>query len=255
MSPASARTPYPYYERFRGPARLLRVARPSGSRWGHADVTTLLRRHPRMSNRRAAARRDRGRQRGRPQPHALASCSWTRRTTRGCASGRARPFTPMAHRGPARGHRGDHGGAARRMPADGTHRSISSRSSPIRCRSQRHLGRHAGASPEADEAVFHSRLGRAAIAPPRSDPSVTCASPAGRRHPSIRREAELALLPICRRPARVFRLKSPGDDLAVGVGRRRRPTADRILVGEVLSLACCCWLRAATSTDREILWG
>src|SRR5258708_5424291 len=48
MSPAFREDPYPYYERFRGPSPLLRVAETIWFALGHADVTTLLR-HPRMS--------------------------------------------------------------------------------------------------------------------------------------------------------------------------------------------------------------
>ena len=48
MSPAFREDPYPHYERFRGPAPLLRVAETIWFALGHADVTTLLR-HPRMS--------------------------------------------------------------------------------------------------------------------------------------------------------------------------------------------------------------
>lgn len=48
MSPAFREDPYPYYERFRGPAPLLRVADTIWFALGHADVTTLLR-HPKLS--------------------------------------------------------------------------------------------------------------------------------------------------------------------------------------------------------------
>jgi cytochrome P450 len=48
MSPAFREAPYPHYERFRGPAPLLRVADTIWFALGHADVTALLR-HPRMS--------------------------------------------------------------------------------------------------------------------------------------------------------------------------------------------------------------
>ena len=48
MSPAFRNDPYPYYERFRGPAPLLRVADTIWFALGHADVTALLR-HPRLS--------------------------------------------------------------------------------------------------------------------------------------------------------------------------------------------------------------
>jgi cytochrome P450 len=48
MSPAFREDPYPYYERFRGPAPLLRVAETIWFALGHAEVTALLR-HPRLS--------------------------------------------------------------------------------------------------------------------------------------------------------------------------------------------------------------
>ena len=48
MSPAFREDPYPYYERFRGPAPLLRVADTIWFAMGHADVTALLR-HPKLS--------------------------------------------------------------------------------------------------------------------------------------------------------------------------------------------------------------
>ena len=48
MSPAFRKDPYPYYERFRGPAPLLRVADTIWFAFGHADVTALLR-HPKLS--------------------------------------------------------------------------------------------------------------------------------------------------------------------------------------------------------------
>jgi cytochrome P450 len=48
MSPAFRKDPYPYYERFRGPAPLLRAADTIWFALGHADVTALLR-HPRLS--------------------------------------------------------------------------------------------------------------------------------------------------------------------------------------------------------------
>lgn len=48
MSPAFREDPYAYYERFRGPAPLLRVADTIWFALGHAHVTALLR-HPRLS--------------------------------------------------------------------------------------------------------------------------------------------------------------------------------------------------------------
>src|SRR3569833_1330639 len=48
MSPAFRQDPYPYYERFRGPAPLLRVADTIWFAMGHAHVTALLR-HPKLS--------------------------------------------------------------------------------------------------------------------------------------------------------------------------------------------------------------
>ena len=48
MSPAFREDPYPYYERFRGPTPLLRVAETIWFALGHADVTTMLR-HPNLS--------------------------------------------------------------------------------------------------------------------------------------------------------------------------------------------------------------
>src|SRR5882757_5429217 len=48
MSPAFREDPYPHYERFRGPAPLLRVAETIWFALGHGDVTNLLR-HPGMS--------------------------------------------------------------------------------------------------------------------------------------------------------------------------------------------------------------
>ena len=48
MSPAFREDPYPFYERFRGPSPLLRVADTIWFALGHADVTALLR-HPNLS--------------------------------------------------------------------------------------------------------------------------------------------------------------------------------------------------------------
>ncbi|MBS0221790.1 MAG: cytochrome P450 [Proteobacteria bacterium] len=48
MSPAFREDPYPYYERFRGPSPLLRVADTIWFALGHTNVTALLR-HPRLS--------------------------------------------------------------------------------------------------------------------------------------------------------------------------------------------------------------
>jgi cytochrome P450 len=48
MSPAFRDDPYPYYERFRGPAPLLRVADTIWFALGHAEVAAMLR-HPRLS--------------------------------------------------------------------------------------------------------------------------------------------------------------------------------------------------------------
>lgn len=48
MAPAFREDPYPYYERFRGPAPLLRAAPSIWFALGHADVTALLR-DPRLS--------------------------------------------------------------------------------------------------------------------------------------------------------------------------------------------------------------
>ncbi len=48
MKPAFREDPYPFYERFRGTAPLLRVADTIWFALGHAEVTALLR-HPRLS--------------------------------------------------------------------------------------------------------------------------------------------------------------------------------------------------------------
>ncbi|HEY4169847.1 MAG TPA: cytochrome P450 [Reyranella sp.] len=48
MSPAFREDPYPYYERFRGPAPLLRVADTIWFAMGHSHVAALLR-HPKLS--------------------------------------------------------------------------------------------------------------------------------------------------------------------------------------------------------------
>ena len=60
MSPAFREDPYPYYERFRGPAPLLRVADTIWFALGHADVTTLLR-HPKLSTDESHAATEAGR--------------------------------------------------------------------------------------------------------------------------------------------------------------------------------------------------
>ena len=48
MKPAFREDPYPFYERFRGTAPLLRVADTIWFALGHAEVTAMLR-HPRLS--------------------------------------------------------------------------------------------------------------------------------------------------------------------------------------------------------------
>jgi cytochrome P450 len=65
MSPAFREDPYPYYERFRGPAPLLRVADTIWFALGHADVTTLLR-HPKLSTDESHAATEAGRTREDP---------------------------------------------------------------------------------------------------------------------------------------------------------------------------------------------
>ena len=60
MSPAFREDPYPYYERFRGPAPLLRVADTIWFALGHADVTALLR-HPKLSTDESHAATEAGR--------------------------------------------------------------------------------------------------------------------------------------------------------------------------------------------------
>ena len=49
MKPAFREDPYPFYERFRGTAPLLRVADTIWFSLGHAEVTAMLR-HPRLSS-------------------------------------------------------------------------------------------------------------------------------------------------------------------------------------------------------------
>ena len=61
MSPAFREDPYPYYERFRGPAPLLRVAETIWFALGHAEVTALLR-HPRLSTDESRAATEAGHQ-------------------------------------------------------------------------------------------------------------------------------------------------------------------------------------------------
>ena len=60
MSPAFREDPYPYYERFRGPSPLLRVADTIWFALGHADVTALLR-HPKLSTDESHAATEAGR--------------------------------------------------------------------------------------------------------------------------------------------------------------------------------------------------
>ena len=60
MSPAFREDPYPFYERFRGPAPLLRVADTIWFALGHADVTALLR-HPNLSTDESHAATEAGR--------------------------------------------------------------------------------------------------------------------------------------------------------------------------------------------------
>lgn len=60
MSPAFREDPYPYYERFRGPSPLLRVADTIWFALGHANVTTLLR-HPKLSTDESHAATEAGR--------------------------------------------------------------------------------------------------------------------------------------------------------------------------------------------------
>jgi cytochrome P450 len=59
MSPAFRDDPYRFYDRFRGPSPLLKVA---GTIWfalGHADVTAMLR-HPKLSSDESRAATERG---------------------------------------------------------------------------------------------------------------------------------------------------------------------------------------------------
>jgi cytochrome P450 len=60
MSPAFREDPYPFYERFRRPAPLLRVADTIWFALGHADVTALLR-HPNLSTDESHATTEAGR--------------------------------------------------------------------------------------------------------------------------------------------------------------------------------------------------
>lgn len=60
MSPAFREDPYPFYERFRGPAPLLRVADTIWFALGHTDVTALLR-HPNLSTDESHAATEAGR--------------------------------------------------------------------------------------------------------------------------------------------------------------------------------------------------
>ena len=223
MSPAFREDPYPYYERFRGPSPLLRVAETIWFALGHADVTTLLR-HPRMStDEQQHAATEAGNALDPNRTRSLLFMDPPDHTR--LRNLVARAFTPRRIEGLRAATAAITAELLDAMPADGTPVDLIPAFAyplPVRviCRL---LG-----IPEADEAVFTGWSHGIA----RSlDPSVLRSPAIDATIDQARSELRAYLGALLE-----FRRKSPGDDLLSGLAAVDAD-GDRISSGEVLSLA------------------
>ena len=223
MSPAFREDPYAYYERFRGPSPLLRVAETIWFALGHADVTTLLR-HPRMStDEQQHAATEAGNALDPNRTRSLLFMDPPDHTR--LRNLVARAFTPRRIEGLRAATAAITAELLDAMPADGTPVDLIPAFAyplPVRviCRL---LG-----IPEADEAVFTGWSHGIA----RSlDPSVLRSPAIDATIDQARSELRAYLSALLE-----FRRKSPGDDLLSGLAAVDAD-GDRISSGEVLSLA------------------
>ena len=223
MSPAFREDPYPYYERFRGPSPLLRVAETIWFALGHADVTTLLR-HPRMStDEQQHAATEAGNALDPNRTRSLLFMDPPDHTR--LRNLVARAFTPRRIEGLRATTEAITAELLDALPADGTPVDLIPAFAyplPVRviCRL---LG-----IPEADEAVFTGWSHGIA----RSlDPSVLRSPAIDATIDQARSELRAYLSALLE-----FRRKSPGDDLLSGLAAVDAD-GDRISSGEVLSLA------------------
>jgi cytochrome P450 len=223
MSPAFREDPYPYYERFRGPSPLLRVAETIWFALGHADVTTLLR-HPRMStDEQQHAATEAGNALDPNRTRSLLFMDPPDHTR--LRNLVARAFTPRRIEGLRAATEAITAELLDALPADGTPVDLIPAFAyplPVRviCRL---LG-----IPEADEAVFTGWSHGIA----RSlDPSVLRSPAIDATIDQARSELRAYLGALLE-----FRRKSPGDDLLSGLAAVDAD-GDRISSGEVLSLA------------------
>ncbi|HTB39932.1 MAG TPA: cytochrome P450 [Reyranella sp.] len=223
MSPAFREDPYAYYERFRGPSPLLRVAETIWFALGHADVTTLLR-HPRMStDEQQHAATEAGNALDPNRTRSLLFMDPPDHTR--LRNLVARAFTPRRIEGLRAATAAITAELLDAMPADGTPVDLIPAFAyplPVRviCRL---LG-----IPEADEAVFTGWSHGIA----RSlDPSVLRSPAIDATIDQARSELRAYLGALLE-----FRRKSPGDDLLSGLAAVDAD-GDRISSGEVLSLA------------------
>jgi len=223
MSPAFREDPYPYYERFRGPSPLLRVAETIWFALGHADVTTLLR-HPRMStDEQQHAATEAGNALDPNRTRSLLFMDPPDHTR--LRNLVARAFTPRRIEGLRATTEAITAELLDALPADGTPVDLIPAFAyplPVRviCRL---LG-----IPEADEAVFTGWSHGIA----RSlDPSVLRSPAIDATIDQARSELRAYLGALLE-----FRRKSPGDDLLSGLAAVDAD-GDRISSGEVLSLA------------------
>jgi cytochrome P450 len=223
MSPAFREDPYPYYERFRGPSPLLRVAETIWFALGHADVTTLLR-HPRMStDEQQHAATEAGNALDPNRTRSLLFMDPPDHTR--LRNLVARAFTPRRIEGLRAATEAITAELLDAMPADGTPVDLIQAFAyplPVRviCRL---LG-----IPEADEAVFTGWSHGIASS---LDPSVL-------RSPAIDATIDQARSELRAYLGQLLeaRRKSPGDDLLSGLAAVDAD-GDRISSGEVLSLA------------------
>jgi cytochrome P450 len=223
MSPAFREDPYPYYERFRGPSPLLRVAETIWFALGHADVTTLLR-HPRMStDEQQHAATEAGNALDPNRTRSLLFMDPPDHTR--LRNLVARAFTPRRIEGLRAATEAITAELLDALPTDGTPVDLIPAFAyplPVRviCRL---LG-----IPEADEAVFTGWSHGIA----RSlDPSVLRSPAIDATIDQARSELRAYLGALLE-----FRRKSPGDDLLSGLAAVDAD-GDRISSGEVLSLA------------------
>jgi len=223
MSPAFREDPYPYYERFRGPSPLLRVAETIWFALGHADVTTLLR-HPRMStDEQQHAATEAGNAVDPNRTRSLLFMDPPDHTR--LRNLVARAFTPRRIEDLRAATEAITAELLDAMPADGTPVDLIQAFAyplPVRviCRL---LG-----IPEADEAVF---TGWSRGIARSLDPSVLRSPAVDATIDQARSELRAYLGALLE-----FRRKSPGDDLLSGLAAVEAD-GDRISSGEVLSLA------------------